>query len=67
MSCYLHIIGKLAPSSSRLEVDGLCGVRQESSEFSLASPTEHGYKFKIYRHIEPAFIKSKLLTRMIKN
>ena len=58
MWCSLNIIGKLSPSSSILKVDGLCSVRKESSEFSLASPTE----FEIYRYIEPSVIKSELYT-----
>ena len=59
MWCSLYIIGKLSPSSSKLKVDGLCGVGRESSEFSLASPTEHG--FEIYDHVaKPVIIKSEL-------
>ena len=38
----------------------MCGVNEESSEFSLASPEEYGYKFEIYQHIEPDIIESKL-------
>ena len=59
--CSLNVIGKLSPSSSKLKVDGLCGVSQESSEFSLASPTEYGYKFEKYDHVaKPVIIKSEL-------
>ena len=60
MWCSLNIIGKLSPSSSKLKVVGMCGVNEESSEFSLTSPEEHGYKFEIYQHVEPDIIKSKL-------
>ena len=60
MWCSINIIGKLSPSSSKLEVHGLCGVNQESSEFSLASPTEHGYKFETYEYVYPVIIKSEL-------
>ena len=61
MWCFLNIIGKLSASSSKLRVDGLCGINQESSEFSLASPTEHGYKFETYEHVvKPVIIKSEL-------
>ena len=61
MWCSLNIIGKLSPSSSKLKVDGLCGVRGESSEFSLASPTEYGYKFETYEHVvESGIIESEL-------
>ena len=64
MWCSLNIIGKLSPSSSILKVDGLCGARKESSEFSLASPTEHVlcYNFEIYKYIEPSVIESELYT-----
>ena len=41
-------------------VDGLHGIRNESSEFSLASPTKYGYKFKKHEHIEAQIIKSEL-------
>ena len=58
--CFLRVIGKLSPSSSLLKVDGLCGIEQESSEFSLAFPTKHGYKFEIYQHIDPCIIESEL-------
>ena len=60
MWCSLNIIGKLSPLSSKLKVVGMCGVNEESSEFSLASPEEYGYKFEIYQHIEPDIIESKL-------
>ena len=36
--CFLHVIGQLHASSSKIKVDGLCGLGQESSEFSLVSP-----------------------------
>ena len=65
MWCSLNIIEKLSPSSSKLKVDGLCGVSQESSEFSLASPTEHGYKFETYEHVEPDIIKSELRIQFV--
>ena len=51
--CFIHIKGELSTSSSKLKIHGLCGLRQESSEFSLASPTEYGYKFDVYQHIQP--------------
>ena len=58
--CSLNIIGKLSPSSSKLKVEGLCGIKEESSEFSLASPIEYGYKFEAYEHVEPVIVKSEL-------
>ena len=58
--CSLNIIGKLSPLSGEVIVDGLCGIDQESSEFSLASPTEHGYKFETYELVEPVIVKSEL-------
>ena len=42
-----------SPSQLILKVDGLCGRNDESPEFSLASPTDHGYRFEIYQHHEP--------------
>ena len=51
--CFIHIKGELSTSSSKLKIHGLCGLGQESSEFSLASPTEYGYKFDIYQHVQP--------------
>ena len=54
--CHLHIVSETldsSPSQLILKVDGLCGRSDESSEFSLASPTEHGYSFEIYEHHEP--------------
>ena len=64
MWCSLNIIGKLSPASSKLKVDGLCavtcGIKKESSEFSLASPKEHDYKFETYEHVaKPFIIKSE--------
>jgi len=41
-------------------VDGLHGIRNESSEFSLASPTKYGYKFQKHEHIEAQIVKSML-------
>ena len=55
--CFFYIFGKLSPSSSKIKVDGLSGVRQEPSEFSLVSPMEYGYKFEIYQHIKPYICK----------
>ena len=43
--------------SSRLQVNGLCGIAQESSEFNLAFPTEHGYRFEVYDHTDPQIVK----------
>ena len=54
--CFVHVIGQLSTSSSRLKVDVLCGLEQESSEFSLVSPTKYVYNFKDYQHIEPEII-----------
>ena len=54
--CNLHVITEMlvsSPSQLKLKVDGLCGRNDESSEFSLASPTEYGYHFDIYQHHEP--------------
>ena len=60
--CFVHVIKQLPSSSSKIKVDGLCGLGQESSEFSLLSPTEYGYKFKTYQHIKPHIIaESKFL------
>lgn len=61
--CLLIINGKLSITSSRLKVNGLCGVAKESSEFNLAFPTESGYRFELYDHIDPHIIitsKTKL-------
>lgn len=54
--CFIHVIRKLSSSSSILKVDGLCGMECKSSEFSLAFPTEHGYRFEIYEHVEAQII-----------
>ena len=60
--CFVHVIGQLLRSSSKLKVDGLCGLGKESSEFSLLSPKKYGYNFKDYQHVEPyIFIESKVL------
>ena len=62
--CFLHVIGQLPPSSSKIKVDGLCGLGQEPSEFSLVYPKDCGYKFKIYQHIDPEIIiESKFLNQ----
>ena len=58
--CFIYIIGKLSASSSKLKVDGLCCVGQESSEFNLASPTENNYKFEIYQHIQPHVVNKSM-------
>ena len=59
--CLLLINGKLSVTSSRLKVNGLCGIEKESSEFNLAFPTESGYKFEVYDHTDPHIIsKSKM-------
>ena len=58
--CFLYINGRLSPSSSKLKVKGLCGVQHQSFEFSLDSPTEYGYKFENYKHIEPEITESEL-------
>ena len=31
-------------------------MAQESSEFNLAYPTEFGYKFEVYDHIDPQIV-----------
>lgn len=54
--CVLLINGKLSLISSKLRVNGLCGIAQESSEFNLAYPTEFGYKFEVYDHIDPQIV-----------
>lgn len=59
--CLLVISARLSPSSSSLKVNGLCGIRQESSEFSLASPTECVYKFEICEPTEPHVEKKSKL------
>ena len=51
--CFIYINGNLSSSSSILKVNGLHGIGQESSEFSLVSPTEYGYKFEIYQRMQP--------------
>ena len=54
--CDLHVITEMlvsSPSQLKLKVEGLCGRNDESSEFSLASPTDYGYQFEIYQHHEP--------------
>ena len=54
--CHLYVISEMlisSPSQLKLKVDGLCGRNDESTEFSLASPTEYGYNFEIYQHHEP--------------
>ena len=59
--CVLLINGKLSLTSSRLRVNGLRGIAQESTEFNLAFPTESGYRFEVYDHIDPNIIrKSKM-------
>ena len=54
--CFIHVIGQLSSSSSKLKVDGLCGLEQQSSEFSLLSPKEHGNKFETYHPTDPHII-----------
>lgn len=62
---FFYIIGNLSSSSSKLTVNGLCGIGQDSSEFSLGSPTEHRSKFESYDHIEPQIIESELINSYV--
>ena len=55
--CLLFIYGKLPSTSSRLRVNGLCGIAKESSEFNLAFPTKFGYRFEVYDHTNPRIVK----------
>ena len=64
---FLYINGKSSSSSSKMKVNGLCGVGQEFSEFSLLSPTEYDYKFEKYEHIKPHITKSKFKSEYVCN
>ena len=54
--CFIHVIGELSSSSSKLKVDGLRGLEQQSSEFSLLSPKHYSYKFEAYQPTDPHII-----------
>ena len=63
---FLYMIGKSTRSLYKMRVDGLRGVAQESSEFSLLSPAEHDYKFEKYEHIEPYITKSEFKSEYVR-